>query len=104
MRVRDSINPPFRWEIFCPACWHTHGLSAGQDGWAFNGDYHFPTFSPSLLVETEAEGQPVICHSFIQDGMIRFLSDCTHREAGKTVALPEFGAVPPPPRIKNHLE
>lgn len=30
-----------------------------------------------------------ICHSFIKDGMIQFLGDCTHELKGKTVKLPE---------------
>lgn len=28
------------------------------------------------------------CHSFVRDGQIEFLSDCTHALAGKTVSLP----------------
>jgi len=28
-----------------------------------------------------------ICHSFITDGKIQFLSDCTHHLAGQTVDL-----------------
>lgn len=29
-----------------------------------------------------------ICHSFITDGSIEYLSDCTHELAGETVPLP----------------
>lgn len=28
-----------------------------------------------------------ICHSFVRNGKIEFLSDCTHELAGKTVEL-----------------
>lgn len=28
-----------------------------------------------------------VCHSFVFDGEIRFLGDCTHALAGKTVPL-----------------
>jgi len=31
-----------------------------------------------------------ICHSFIRDGKIQFLGDCTHALAGQTVDLPEL--------------
>ena len=31
-----------------------------------------------------------ICHSFITDGSIEFLPDCTHELAGKTVPLEDF--------------
>lgn len=31
-----------------------------------------------------------ICHSFVRDGQIQYLGDCTHEYAGKTVDLPDF--------------
>ena len=31
-----------------------------------------------------------VCHSFIRDGRIQFLGDCTHHLAGQTVDLPDF--------------
>jgi len=33
------------------------------------------------------------CHSFITDGQIKFLGDCTHELAGQTVALKPFDEV-----------
>ena len=30
------------------------------------------------------------CHSFVREGRIEFLSDCTHALAGQTVELPDF--------------
>ena len=30
------------------------------------------------------------CHSFVTDGKIRFLNDCTHEMAGETVDLEKF--------------
>ncbi|MGC4033677.1 MAG: hypothetical protein QM754_18485 [Tepidisphaeraceae bacterium] len=30
------------------------------------------------------------CHSFVRDGQIEFLGDCTHELAGKTVPLEPF--------------
>jgi hypothetical protein len=32
----------------------------------------------------------LVCHSFVTDGKIQFLSDCTHALAGQTVALPDW--------------
>lgn len=92
--------------IMCPGCGCQHELytkmplSNGAK-WSFNGDFDKPTFSPSLLIRTgkyvnpdfDDEGIPglsVRCHSFIRDGRIQFLSDCTHALAGKTVELPEI--------------
>lgn len=31
-----------------------------------------------------------VCHSFVREGRIQFLGDCTHRLAGHTVDLPAF--------------
>jgi len=31
-----------------------------------------------------------VCHSFVTDGRIQFLGDCTHNLAGQTVDLPEI--------------
>jgi len=31
-----------------------------------------------------------ICHSFVTDGQIQFLGDCTHKLAGRTVPLPAW--------------
>lgn len=63
----------------------------GLSNWGFNGDLERPTFNPSLLVRwNQGEKQePRICHSFIREGQIEFLSDCTHALAGKTVPLAE---------------
>lgn len=77
----------------CPGCGGHHVVViAAQSGpvWEFNGDYVRPTISPSLRVrwdEGEARRQ-VVCHSFIRDGSIQFLGDCTHALAGQTVPLP----------------
>jgi hypothetical protein len=32
-----------------------------------------------------------LCHSFVENGRIRYLSDCTHAYAGQTVELKEIG-------------
>jgi len=31
-----------------------------------------------------------VCHSFVTDGNIQYLGDCTHELAGQTIELPEF--------------
>jgi hypothetical protein len=96
----------------CPGCKKTHGfrVTTARDNWSYNGNAVAPTFSPSLLVESHAWVPPVtpenlvewkrspwtqarvetICHSFVTDGMIQFLSDCTHALAGQTVPLPDW--------------
>ncbi|MNR55162.1 hypothetical protein D3C85_1754830 [compost metagenome] len=33
------------------------------------------------------ESVPTVCHSWVTDGKIQFLHDCTHALAGQTIAL-----------------
>ena len=89
----------------CPGCGYGHGpiiaRPAGTTGptWGWNNDLERPTFTPSLMVQTGPmptvpagrpdAGKTHVCHSFIRDGQIQFLSDCTHALAGQTVDLPE---------------
>lgn len=92
--------------VWCPACRETevargyqsdgdvagaHMVPFGGGGapWEFNGDLERPTLSPSLkLTYNFGEGKtPYVCHSFVADGMIQYLADCTHTMAGQTVAL-----------------
>lgn len=57
--------------------------------WSFDGNFERPTFSPSINNWTENSRGEVIrrCHSFVESGSIRFLSDCTHELSGRTVPL-----------------
>lgn len=93
-----------------------NGLTGAK--WSFNGNMERPTFAPSLLVrgvkcpakdpETndykrgedgkyllDSQGRllgarDVVCHTFITDGRIQYLSDCTHKMAGQTVPMEAF--------------
>lgn len=104
--------------FWCPGCEAWHMIPVGEGSgprWGYNGNPERPTFTPSILVRTghhvpgsrSAEGgcyctwdkkeqdefadlKCSICHSFVTDGRIQFLSDCTHALAGQTVDLPEF--------------
>lgn len=85
------------WLIFCPACAMGHKFDKGR--WTFNGNLDRPTFAPSMLVRmgprTGSDGLALpgakdqVCHSFVRDGRIEFLGDCTHAMAGRTVDLPD---------------
>lgn len=97
--------------IKCPACKVFHTLNTDPQKspcWGFNGDFEKPTFTPSILEKSghcashykgdkndcyfckENLNLCYVCHSFVQDGMIQFLSDCTHALAGQTVPLEDF--------------
>lgn len=92
-----------RHSYWCPGCQTIHGIyirdtDAGQTfGWDFDGNLDAPTYSPSQLSywitrdgDRDIEN---LCHTFIRDGMIQFLADCTHGLRGQTVPmspLPDF--------------
>ncbi len=70
----------------CPGCGYEHAFSPVVH--QFNGDREKPTISPSLL-QTNPQ-QYRVCHSFINDGKIKFLGDCWHSLKGQTVDLPSY--------------
>jgi hypothetical protein len=82
--------------FYCPACKRMHGVYVDESklvNWGFNGDYDKPTFSPSIKVEMwNHPDKSDICHSFVRNGKIQYLSDCTHDLAGQTVDMvdPDF--------------
>lgn len=97
----------------CPGCGEVHAPSVGEGGWWWNEDMDSPTFTPSILSASGHYAQGWIgpacwctyemnhpdtpspfvcnrCHSFVTDGKIQFLADCTHLLAGQTVEIPEW--------------
>lgn len=72
--------------IECPGCGLHHVF---DERWKFNGNIEKPTFTPSMLAKWGSTKKH-ICHSFVTDGKIRFLGDCTHDLAGQTVNLKPF--------------
>lgn len=85
----NGTAPGQRVHFRCPGCDDVHGVTVGwSGGWGFNDNLDRPTFTPSVLVQ----GGPndTVCHSFVTDGRIQFLTDSTHVLAGQTVDLPEW--------------
>lgn len=78
------------WIVHCPACEYGHLF---DHRWTFNGDQESPTFTPSMLVNANIDlsKYPTLkrCHSYVTDGRIQFLGDCSHEMRGQTVDLPE---------------
>ena len=99
----------------CPGCKDKHiipvnGNQSNGHGWSWNGSVELPTLTPSINAKSghhadsnyecycnmsqripDADDHPewcYICHSFVTDGKIQFLTDCTHPLAGQTVDLP----------------
>lgn len=118
MKVRTGKGPEDESRIFnCPGCKEYHSVRVKGDKskgpvWGYNWNDEKPTFTPSLLVrfvsipdqpEKDSNGdyalgsdgrikgaKDEVCHSFIREGKIQFLNDCTHELAGKTVELTDI--------------
>lgn len=66
------------------------GSRDGTPNWTWNGSVDSPTVKPSVLTKSyEGDEVSIVCHSWINDGKVQFLSDCTHEFAGKTMDLLE---------------
>lgn len=81
--------------LCCPGCERHHAVyteAAAKPApvWGFNGNVERPTFTPSLLVRWKEDDVQKVCHSFITDGRVQFLTDCTHALAGQTVDIPQW--------------
>ena len=58
--------------------------------WGFNGDLKKPTLTPSVHYLGWKDQNGNIkgkCHLFLRNGMVQYLSDCSHDMAGKTVKV-----------------
>jgi Family of unknown function (DUF6527) len=94
-KLRSLSHGPGRFGIafWCPGCDESHAVITKGDAppvWAWNGDVDAPTLSPSICVTGGPSSGRTVCHSFVRDGAIQFLGDCTHKLAGRTVPLPDW--------------
>lgn len=71
----------------------------GAPHWEFDRSYDAPTFNPSVLAWHPLHDDPddddkvtgrYVCHSFVRNGRIQYLDDCTHAMRGQTVDLPDI--------------
>lgn len=73
--------------FWCAGCETHHRILTPP--WGFNDDVERPTFSPSVLVTYDfgEQREAKRCHTFVTDGRIQYLDDCTHALKGQTVDL-----------------
>lgn len=101
--LRDAVdgNGDTHLHYRCQGCNTVHGVKVtGAGAWGWNGNAEKPTFTPSVLVTFQAVPDADErfkewrterrCHTFITDGRVQFLGDCTHELAGQTLDLPEW--------------
>ncbi|MHB1641815.1 MAG: DUF6527 family protein [Acidithiobacillus sp.] len=88
-----------RVSFLCPGCNSVHTIAVARDEtfpnhpiWGWNNSVSAPTFTPSVnsRVGPFPDGSMRICHSFVKDGTIQYLADCTHHLAGQTANLPDY--------------
>lgn len=109
-RVKVGANGSFA--FFCPGCKEIHVIYISGDVsnhpvWKWNGNLEVPTIEPSIAVHGQLYGpdklpfseytgpypcetNASVCHSFIENGRIKFLDDCTHALANTEVDIPEW--------------
>ena len=104
---------------WCQGCEMLHAVGVGEGPgprWGFNGNLERPTFEPSVNTRWDTRSEAAraraeafkqehgrhptleevpsdakhICHTFIRDGRVQFLGDCTHQFAGQTLDLPDL--------------
>lgn len=71
--------------VRCPGCRMNHYCVSTIH--TFNGNFEHPTLSPSLKQEF---GTGEVCHSYVEDGKIRFLDDTTRHSLRGPHELPEI--------------
>lgn len=106
--------------FYCAGCDMVHRVDIGSGvvgrDWTWNGSVVAPTFEPSVLVrydQMSAAGRERcrvfrekhgrwpdmnevpydvhnVCHSYVREGFIQYLSDTTHRLANNTVPLVDY--------------
>lgn len=109
MSARARLSPvddrPLLW-FWCTGCQTHHAVSVERtngQGWAWNRSVDRPTLTPSIKVTgtrtpTDDEAARILagerlqlpttcCHSYVADGRIQYLDDCTHHLKGQTVDL-----------------
>jgi hypothetical protein len=108
----EGDNGEIGYFFHCDGCNSTHSVITTPKRWTFNGNEEKPTFSPSILVRWVSSPKEIlkdekgkyilgpdgrikgakdeVCHSFVTDGKIRYLNDCTHHLKGMTVELEDF--------------
>lgn len=94
-RLTPKFEKTVEWAMFwyCPGCDTLHPIylkhpDNSQASWDWNNDLENPTFSPSFLTRWETSpGKKHVCHTFIREGKVIYLGDCTHSYANKTIEL-----------------
>lgn len=112
MKLKACVTTGYA-QFHCPGCKSIHAVAVepARNSWGYNENADAPTLTPSVLVRSGhyvGDGENCWCtfnaarpdetpdficeqcHSFVTDGRIQFLPDCSHELAGQTVDLPDW--------------
>lgn len=108
-KLRSTENGFIHWCLGCKELheYHVHKLRSNGARWSFNNNLDSPSFQPSMNIKIgpwpkDNPNDPddiSICHYYITDGNIQYLTDCTHEYKGQTITLPDI-----PNKIHNKQE
>lgn len=79
--------------FWCGGCGMHHVIRTDENiksHHKFNNNIEHPTIEPSIKVEIPHPEGNHICHSYITNGIIKYLNDCTHHLKGKELDLPNI--------------
>ena len=91
----DGTVSHYHW---CSGCCTLHRVvlvdpSGTGPIWGYNGKPETPSYTPSVKVtfsDPDGEFPSDICHYFLRDGAVEYLSDCTHHLKGTTMPLQDI--------------
>lgn len=85
--------------VWCPACACGHVFHCGdgkkRPNWNFNGNFHSPSFTPSLRMFIPAthsfsKTDETTCHFVLTDGKIHYCGDNPHRLNGQVIDMEDI--------------
>lgn len=84
----------------CPACNDIHAFkyysdpfkytNTDKDPWKFNYNFDRPIIRPSISVDAGNSNINYKCHSYVEEGFIKYLDDCSHAMKGLSIELPDI--------------
>ena len=88
----------YGYSFWCLGCDEFHSFvtdSSRKIHWEFNGDMESPTFTPSLGVHSDEylrkeTTDKYRCHLVVENGQIKYLTDCKHDYAGQTIDMVDW--------------
>ena len=80
---------------WCAGCQEVHAIACDEPRhngarWKFSGAFDKPTVEPSVHIKVgpaPSSGKTYVCHYFLRDGMLQYLTDSTHGLGGQTLPL-----------------